>query len=158
MDNTARIIDGEIIPSRLDDYRLYAGVRTRRIFAWLIDYILIGLLTIPFAILIFLLGVLTLGLGWTLFSVLVPAVAAVYIWSTLGGRDQATWGMKMMDIRLERLDGTRIDGLTAVVHTVLFWAGNVILTPLVLLVTLFSDRKRTLHDLLLGTVVVRSDR
>ncbi|HMM63996.1 MAG: RDD family protein [Mesorhizobium sp.] len=158
MDNTARIIDGEIIPSRLDDYRLYAGVRTRRIFAWLIDYILIGLLTIPFAVLVFLLGVLTLGLGWTLFSVLVPAVAAVYIWSTLGGRDQATWGMKMMDIRLERLDGTRIDGLTAVVHTVLFWAGNVILTPLVLLVTLFSDRKRTLHDLLLGTVVVRSDR
>ena len=149
---------GEIIAPRRDDYRLYAGVRTRRVFAWLIDYIMIGLLTIPFAILVFLLGILTLGLGWTLFSVLVPAVAAVYVWSTLGGRDQATWGMKMMGVRLERLDGTRIDGLTAVVHTVLFWAGNVILTPLVLLVTLFSDRKRTLHDLLLGTVVVRSDR
>ena len=158
MDNTARIIDGEILAPRLDDYRLYAGVRTRRVFAWLIDYIVIGLLTIPFAILVLLLGILTLGLGWTLFSVLVPAVAAVYVWSTLGGRDQATWGMKMMGVRLERLDGTRIDGLTAVVHTVLFWAGNVILTPLVLLVTLFSDRKRTLHDLLLGTVVVRSGR
>ncbi|TGV50868.1 RDD family protein, partial [Mesorhizobium sp. M00.F.Ca.ET.149.01.1.1] len=26
-----------------------------------------------------------------------------------------------------------------------------------LLVTLFSDRKRTLHDLLLGTVVTRTD-
>jgi uncharacterized RDD family membrane protein YckC len=38
---------------------------------------------------------------------------------------------------------------------VLFWAGNAILTPLVLLVTLFSDRKRTLHDLLLGTIVLR---
>ena len=38
-------------------------------------------------------------------------------------------------------------------HSVLFWAGNVMLTPLILLVTLFSDRKRTLHDLLLGTVV-----
>lgn len=158
MDNTARIIDGEIIPSSLDDYRLYSGVRTRRIFAWLIDYLMIGLLTIPFAILVFLLGVLTLGLGWMLFSFLVPAVAAIYVWNTLGGRNQATWGMRMMDIRLERLDGTRIDGLTAVVHTVLFWAGNVILTPLVLLVTLFSDRKRALHDLLLGTVVVRSDR
>ncbi len=76
MDNTARIIDGEIIPSSLDDYRLYSGVRTRRIFAWLIDYLMIGLLTIPFAILVFLLGVLTLGLGWMLFSFLVPAVAA----------------------------------------------------------------------------------
>jgi uncharacterized RDD family membrane protein YckC len=41
---------------------------------------------------------------------------------------------------------------------VLFWAGNVILSPLVLLVTLFADRKRALHDLLLGTVVVRTDR
>jgi uncharacterized RDD family membrane protein YckC len=40
----------------------------------------------------------------------------------------------------------------------MFWAGNVILTPLVLLITLFSDRKRTLHDLLLGTAVVRTDR
>ncbi|TIX45956.1 MAG: RDD family protein, partial [Mesorhizobium sp.] len=30
--------------------------------------------------------------------------------------------------------------------------------PLVLLVSLFADRKRTLHDLLLGTVVSRSDR
>ncbi|CAM5371227.1 putative RDD family membrane protein YckC [Aquamicrobium terrae] len=158
MDNTARIIDGEIIPSGLDDYRLYSGVRTRRIFAWLIDYLMIGLLTIPFAILVFLLGVLTLGLGWMLFSFLVPAVAAIYVWNTLGGRNQATWGMRMMDIRLERLDGTRIDGMTAVVHTVLFWAANVILTPLVLLVTLFTDRKRTLHDLLLGTVVVRGDR
>ncbi|TJV47364.1 MAG: RDD family protein, partial [Mesorhizobium sp.] len=27
-----------------------------------------------------------------------------------------------------------------------------------LLVSLFADRKRTLHDLLLGTVVSRSDR
>jgi len=41
---------------------------------------------------------------------------------------------------------------------VLFWAANVLLTPLILLATLFTDRKRTLHDLLLGTVVVRSDR
>jgi uncharacterized RDD family membrane protein YckC len=41
---------------------------------------------------------------------------------------------------------------------VLFWAGNVLLTPLVLLATLVLERKRTVHDLLLGTVVVRSDR
>jgi uncharacterized RDD family membrane protein YckC len=45
-----------------------------------------------------------------------------------------------------------------VLHSVLFWAGNVILSPLVLLVTLFANRKRTLHDLLLGTVVTRADR
>ena len=31
------------------------------------------------------------------------------------------------------------------------------LTPLILLATLFLDRKQTVHDRLLGTVVVRTD-
>ncbi|MBZ9694359.1 RDD family protein [Mesorhizobium sp. CO1-1-9] len=154
----ARVLDGEIINTRLDDVRAFEGVRTRRILAFVLDYLIVGLLSIPVAILVFFLGLLTLGLGWMLFGVLVPAVAILYIWNTLSSADQATTGMKMMGIRLDRLDGTRIDGLTAVVHSVLFWAGNVILSPLVLLVTLFSDRKRTLHDLLLGTVVSRTGR
>ena len=88
------------------------------------------------------LGLLTLGLGWSLFAILGPAVALVYVWNTLGGRNQATVGMRMMGIRLDRLDGRPVDGLLAVVHSVLFWAGNVVLTPLILLVTLFADRKR----------------
>lgn len=154
---TTRVIDGEIITSRLDDIRAYDGVRTRRVMAWAIDYLIVGLLLIPFGILVFFLGLLTLGLGWSLFGVLAPLVAALYVWNTLGGPEQATVGMRMMGIRLDRLDGGRIDGLTALVHTVLFWAGNVILTPLVLLVSLFTERKRTLHDLLLGTVVTRSN-
>jgi uncharacterized RDD family membrane protein YckC len=153
-----RVIDGEIISSRLEDTRVYEGVRTRRIFAFIIDYCIIALLLIPFAILVAILGVLTLGLGWMLFSILGPAVALLYVWNTLGGANQATVGMKMMGIRLDRLDGRPVDGLIAVVHTVLFWAGNVILTPLILLATLFLDRKRTVHDLLLGTVVTRDDR
>jgi hypothetical protein len=44
----------------------------------------------------------------------------------------------------------------AIVHTVLFWGLNVVLTPLILLATFVLDRKRTVHDLLLGTVVVRA--
>jgi uncharacterized RDD family membrane protein YckC len=155
---TARILDGEIIQTRLDDVRAYDGVRTRRVFAFILDYLIVGLLLIPFAILVFFLGLLTLGLGWSLFAFLFPAVALLYIWNTLGGPNQATTGMRMMGIRLDRLDGRPIDGLTAVVHSVLFWAGNVLLTPLILLATLFTDRKRTVHDLLLGTVVSRSDR
>ncbi len=153
-----RVLDGEMISTRLDDVRAYDGVRSRRIFAFLIDYLIIGLLLIPFGILVFLLGLLTFGLGWSLFGFLAPAVALLYVWSTLGGQNQATTGMRLMGIRLDRLDGRPVDGLLAVVHTVLFWAGNVVLTPLVLLVTLFADRKRTLHDLLLGTVVTRDDR
>lgn len=155
---SGQILNGDIIASRLDDVRAYDGVRTRRVFAFLLDYLIVGLLVIPFAILVALLGLLTFGLGWALFGILCPTVALIYVWNTLGGRNQATVGMRMMGIRLDRLDGRPVDGLLAVVHSVLFWAGNVVLTPLILLVSLFADRKRTLHDLLLGTVVTRSDR
>ncbi|MCB1381443.1 MAG: RDD family protein [Notoacmeibacter sp.] len=141
---------------RADDWRLYDGVRSRRIFAFLIDYAIILLLTIPFALAIALLGILTLGLGWMLFAFFGPLVALSYDAFTLGSRDQATTGMKMMGIRLERLDGGRVDPLLAIVHTVLFWAGNVFTSGVILLAPLVLDRKRTVHDLLLGTAVVRT--
>ena len=144
--------------SRLDDSGAYEGVRTRRVIAFAIDYFLIGLLLIPFTLIVFVVGVLTLGLGWFLFGILGPAVALIYVWNTLGGRNQATIGMQMMGIRLDRLDGRPVDGMLAVVHTVLFWAANAVLTPLILLASLVLDRKRTLHDLMLGTVVTRSGR
>ena len=153
---TARPLDGEILNTAQDDGYLYRGVRTRRIAAFFIDYLLIGLMMIPVAIVVALLGILTLGLGWLLFGILAPLTALLYVAMTLGGRRQATLGMQFMDIRLARLDGGRVDSLLAVVHTVLFWAGNAILTPLILLASLFLDHKRTVHDLLLGTVVVRS--
>ena len=152
-----RTLDGEIIVTPLDDSRAYDGVRTRRVFAFLIDYLIVGLLMIPFGILTLILGALTFGLGWMLFAVLFPFVALAYVWNTLGGPNQATTGMRMMGIRLERLDGQRIDGMLALVHTVLFWAANTLLTPFILLATLVLDRKRTVHDLLLGTVVIRDD-
>jgi len=148
----------EILSDRLDDARVYDGVRTRRVLAFCIDYLIVGLLMILPAIVIAILGVLTLGLGWVLFGVLFPLVALAYIWYTLGSPAQATIGMRMMNIRLERLDGGRVEGALAILHSILFWAGNALLTPLILLATLFLDRKRAVHDLLLGTVVARTDR
>jgi uncharacterized RDD family membrane protein YckC len=140
------------------DRSAYDGVRTKRVLAFLVDYAIVGLLMIPVTLLIVVLGLLTLGFGWLLFGIMVPAVALIYVWWTLGGPHQATLGMRLMGIRLERLDGGPVDGMLAVVHSVLFWAGNTVLTPLVLLVTLFNDQKRALHDLLLGTVVMRTPR
>ena len=152
----ANTLDGEIVTNRLDDWRMYQGVRTSRIFAFLIDYLIVFILCIPVAIHIGVLGVATFGIGWMLYGIMFPGVALIYIATTLGGPRQATKGMQMMGLKLERLDGQKVDGLLAVVHTVLFWGLNVVLTPLILLATLFLDRKRTVHDLLLGTVVVRA--
>lgn len=145
------------IDERLDDPAYYDNVRTRRVFAFLIDYLLIAVLWIPLAIVVFFLGIITLGLGWLLYPVLGLAIALIYVGSTLGGPDQATPGMKMMGIRIARLDGGYVDFMTAIVHGVIFWAGNVLTSGFILLISLFTDRKRLLQDLLLGTVVHRSD-
>lgn len=141
----------------LDDWRLYDGVRTRRSIAFIVDYIFIGFFLIPAAVFVFVLGVATLGFAWLLFFFLGPIVALLYVAITLGGERQATLGMRLTGVRLERLDGRPTDGLLAIVHTVLFWAGNAIFTPIILLATLIINRKRAVHDLLLGTIVVRDD-
>ena len=141
----------------VEDIRL-DGVRTRRVYAFLIDAAIVFLLCIPVSIVIFMLGIVTLGLGFFLYAIMFPALAIAYVAFTMGSAEQATVGMRANDIYLARLDGGRIDPMTAIVHSVLFWAGNAVLSPLVLLVTLFSDRKRTLHDLLLGTIVLRRSR
>ncbi|WP_274424040.1 RDD family protein [Chelativorans sp. YIM 93263] len=152
---TAKTIDMPSQGDRLDDTRTFQGVRTRRVIAFVFDYIIIALLLIPVALFVFILGFLTIGIGWLLFWILGPLTALLYVAITLGGRHQSTLGMRLMGIQLERLDGRSVDPLLAMLHTVLFWAGNALLTPLVLVFALFLPYKRTLHDLLLGTVVTR---
>jgi uncharacterized RDD family membrane protein YckC len=138
------------------DYRAYSGVLSRRVFAFIIDYVLVALLWIPAAVVVFFIGVITLGLGFMLYPVLFLLVAAVYFGLSLGGPSQATPGMKAMGIAMVRVDGQKIDFMTAMVHLVLFWIINSVLTPLILLVGLFTDRSRLVHDLLIGTAAVRT--
>ncbi|MBK8458204.1 MAG: RDD family protein [Phyllobacteriaceae bacterium] len=133
-----------------------AGVRSRRVAAFLIDYALIALFMAPVWLIVAVLGLLTFGFGFALFGVVFPLTALSYVALTLGGPRQATFGMQAMDIRIERLDGRFVDPMTAIVHTVLFWLANAIFSPLILLATLFTWRKRTLHDNLLGAQVVRA--
>lgn len=121
--------------------------------------LLLCVMAIP---IVFFLGLATFGAGWFLYLILTPLVALSYIGWTVGGPNQATIGMRMTDIRLERYDGRQIDFMTAVVHAVLFWASMALATPLLLLpilgAPLFLDHKRTLHDLVMGTVAVRTRR
>lgn len=140
----------------LDDWRSFEGVRTRRILAFCIDYAIVLLLCVPVAVVIFFIGLLTLGLGFALYGILFALVALPYIGFTMGGPNQATPGMRIMGIMVARTDGQPVDSVLAALHAVVFWALNVFLTPLILLASLFLDRKRLVHDMLLGTVVLRS--
>ncbi len=139
-----------------EDWRAYSGVLSRRVFAFVLDYIAVLLLCIPAAVVVFFLGVVTLGLGFYLYPILFFVVAALYFGLSIGGRSQASPGMRFMGLTMVRLDGQRIDFLTALVHLVLFWILNSVLTPLILLAGLFTERSRLVHDLLIGTAVVRS--
>lgn len=139
-----------------EDWRAYSGVLSRRVLAFVIDYVLVLLLCIPAAVIVFFIGIVTLGLGFMLYPALFVIVALLYFGMTLGGPGQASPGMRVMGLTMMRVDGRRLDFLTAMVHTVLFWLINSVLTPLILLAGLFIERSRLVHDLLLGTVVVRS--
>ncbi len=133
------------------------GVRTRRVLAFLIDYALVGIFWLLALIPVFFLGILTLGLAWLLYPVLGIVIAVLYVGATMGGPNQATWGMAFFSLRIEREDGFPVDFITAVVHAVTFWVAHAAFAPL-LLISLFNSRKQLVQDLLLGTVIVRSDR
>jgi uncharacterized RDD family membrane protein YckC len=133
----------------------YSGVRTKRVLAVLLDWAIVFALCIPVALVIFLLGIVTFGLGFFLYAAMFPAIALLYSGYTMGGDKKATLGMRIMEIHIERIGGRRIDFLTAVAHTFLFWAANVIATPLILLVTFFTDNKRAVHNLLTETHIKR---
>ena len=130
-----------------------AGVRTARIFSFLIDYTIVALLSIPFAVIIGILGLLTFGLGWALYAVLPAMVAVIYLGLTMGGPNQATIGMSMMNIKIRKNEGGRVDPFLAVLHGVLFWVFASF--PPLLLISLISSKKRLLHDILLGTYVIK---
>lgn len=136
---------------------LYDGVRTRRIFAFFVDAAIILCLMVVAYIVVSILGVLTLGLGFLLLPAVWPAVAILYAVFTLGGRYQATPGMRFMGIEIRMLHGGEVSYSMALLHALGFWFSLSILTPFILLVALFTQRKQLLHDLVLGTVATRAE-
>lgn len=137
---------------------LLRAVRRRRVFALLIDCIVLAILNVAIAVAIFFFGLLTLGLGWGLYFVMWPVVHLVYVAFTLGGPDAATPGMRMLGIEMRLLDADRPGPAVAIAHAVLFYIS--MLSGLAILgsfaMSMVGPRKRLLHDLLLGTVVIDS--
>jgi len=137
--------------------QLFADVLRRRVLAYLLDLIFISLLVVAAGALIAVFGVLTFGLGWLLYGILVPTTAILYVAFTLGGPNGATPGMRIMGLEMRLWYGARPYILLAVMHGLLFYTFNVVLTPLIVCVSLFNERKRLLHDIVLGTVVINSN-
>jgi uncharacterized RDD family membrane protein YckC len=154
--------DGGVPPHAFDpdlEPVLFRGVLTRRVFAFLIDLVVLSVPVIFGYVFIAVFGLLTLGLGWVLFWLAWPASviwAIVYYGASLGGAHSATLGMRVMDLELRTFYGAPGYFVLGAMHAVLFWVSVSFLSPLVVLVGLFNGRRRLLHDIVLGTVIINN--
>lgn len=138
---------------------LFEGVLARRCIAFLIDLTIITVPVLFAALFIFIFGLVTLGLGWLLFWLLWPASviwAIVYYGMTLGSPASATIGMRVMEIEMRTWYGAPCYFVLGAVHAIVFWVTISFLTPLILLVAFFNERRRLLHDMLVGTIVINN--
>ncbi len=116
----------------------YRGVLVRRVFAYWVDLLCIGLL---------------IALAWVLF--ILGLIPVLYHTLSIGGPRSATPGMRLTGVEVRSWTGERPSYLQAFVQTVLFYVTVYPTWSLVLLIALFNERRRTLHDMLAGTLVVR---
>ncbi len=134
------------------------GVLGVRLVAYIIDIVVIGMLTLLAGMAVTFLGLITFGIGWALFPVLGIGTAMAYAAITLGGEKQATLGMRVCGVRGARADGGMVDGLTAAAHCLLFYVATFTIGLLILDVVIGMMRSdgRMGHDLLTGLVFVRN--
>jgi uncharacterized RDD family membrane protein YckC len=128
--------------------QFYDAIPTKRLLAWLVDTVIIAVLTlvaIPFTAFI--------GLFFLPFLFLILGFA--YRVVTLS-RSSATWGMQLMAIELRTSDDARFDPSIAFMHT-LGYTISIAMFPAQLvsiILMLSTERRQGLSDLILGTVAL----
>jgi uncharacterized RDD family membrane protein YckC len=148
--HAAPLMGGDLQPDPDRHAEFYRGVLPKRFFAWVLDVVLIALVTaliVPFTAFtaLFFLPVLFLVVGF------------VYRWTTLSGRS-ATWGMRLMNIEFLDRNGQRFDAAGALFHTLGYSVSMAFVFPQILSVAMMmlSRRGQGLTDLVLGSVAINS--
>lgn len=134
---------------------LFEGLLTRRTISGIIDIILISMIVAFVSVVGGIMGFFTFGLAWVSLLVIVPASIVIYYAITLGSAKRATIGMQMMDLVLTPTRGVPLDGWMAVIHALVFWLTFWISWPVSLIFALFTPRRQMIHDLIVGTLMVR---
>lgn len=138
----------------MQDDLLTRGVLLRRVLAWVLDVMLIGILcwALWFGLAVF--AVITFGLGAPLLAG-ISTIPALYMWLGLISGLQATPGQAAFGLIVVRDDDlgppSALQALLCVVGYYITMALGVIWVA----VALLTARRRTLHDMISGLVVVR---
>jgi uncharacterized RDD family membrane protein YckC len=133
---------------------LYEGVLTRRVVAWLIDLVLIGVLVWVAWVGVVLIGFLTFGFGFALLAGL-PAIGVLYNVLFVAGSWSATPSQMLLDLTVRHEADL---GPPSLMQAILFTAGlwlTLSFAFVLLFVAPFTPRHRALHDIVAGVVVVR---
>src|SRR5260221_9021646 len=120
---------------------LFEGVLARRCIAFVIDVIIIAIPVLFAAAFIFIVGLITLGLGWVLYWLLSPAAviwAISYYGLTFGSPASATLGMPANDIAMRTRYGAPAYFVLGALHAIAYPFTASFLTPPILLVALFN--------------------
>lgn len=131
----------------------FDSVIRKRCVAFIVDAIVILVLSAIAYVVVGLLGIITLGLAWLLLGLVFPVVGLGYNALTIGGPNSATIGQRMMGLEVRMWFGGKVTPLIAAFHALLFWFSLVVFCP-ILLWCFFDARKRCLHDILAGVVVI----
>lgn len=136
------------LPDPTAQPEFYDSIPSKRLVAWLIDSALI----LVFCLIAL---VLTLGIGFFFLPALFFTVSFIYRAVTLA-RGSATLGMALMAMEIRRHDGARLDGLTALLHTLGYTVSMAFVVPQIVSVILMlvGERAQGLSDLVLGTVAI----
>ena len=133
---------------------LTGGVLVRRVFACVLDGIVLGGVTFALWTMLASFTVLTLGLGMPLWGVL-PAIPVLYVWLTVASPMSATPGQAMLGLSVRsNTDLTRPTPLQALIYAAGYYF-TVAAGAIWLAVALITVRRRCFHDMLAGVVIVR---
>jgi len=150
MRNALPLMMSDMQPDPVRHAAFYQGVLPKRFLAWVMDVVLIAVVTaliVPFTAFTALLFLPALFL----------VVGFLYRWVTLSGRS-ATWGMRLMNIEFLDRNGQRFDAGTALLHTLGYSLSMAFVMPQILSVALMmlTSRRQGLSDMVLGSVAINS--
>ncbi len=133
-----------------DDRTAYAGLRRRRVFGWMLDVAICGLIAWAAAIPATFIGLLSFGVLWAPAWFLVALIPLLYNAFLISGAKRSTLGQRLAGVRVETPDGRQAGFLQAGVHFVLFYLGLAFTGGLIVLWSFFNPRKSLVHDILAG--------
>ncbi len=132
------------------DRSRFKGLRRRRVFGWMIDVAICGLLSWAAVVPATFLGLLSFGvlLGPAFF--VVALVPLAYNAILISGTKRSTWGQRLAGVRIETPDGRAATLLQAAAHFILFYLGVVFTGGVIVVWSFFNANKSLVHDLLTG--------